>query len=135
SKNSKKVGELVITLNWIKVSSDKITVMLEIFNQSAKKYKIQRASNKTPSLIDEKANIFSFGGGLLTGNYAWKSGKYPTLEPNSKFYMPLFFKFKDSHMDIKEIGNNFIFSLNYNLYDVKTKSGSQSSVSFADIKP
>lgn len=147
SPKSKKVGDLIVTMKNVVVSSkDKIAVIMDFLNQSDKELKLA-ASEGRPSLTDEKGNIFkykAYNGGkhYYAGDIRWTSNTSffcwssdgICLNAKSKGTVVLYFE--SSNIDnINNIGSDFAVSFDYILlYDLKEKSESQQSVSFTDIK-
>lgn len=127
SPKTKKVGDLIITMKGVIVASaNDIRVILDIFNESDDTF--EAAGYSSSELNDEKGNRFS--GGMISGI------------PYGEIFMPksnknMVFKFIPHFTgidDIKDIGSNFAFNLQYILYSVKYKSQKKYSVSFTDIK-
>ena len=129
SPKSKKVGDLVITMKSVVVASVKeVRVILDIFNQSDEILKIR---GRSENVSDEKGNSFRWGGSR--GAINSRSG----LILNPKSNSTVVFKYKPRlHRDdsIKDIGANFAFTLEYEVYSKRDKSEITQSVSFTDIK-
>ncbi|MFH0872709.1 MAG: FlgO family outer membrane protein, partial [bacterium] len=135
SPNSKKVEDILIAVKRIIVSREQVSVMLDFFNQSEKKFVIARSAEQNPDLIDEKGNVFDYDRGLMDHRHtSLEGGEYPILNPKSNTDVLLHFRPKDRSINIKELGPSFTFSLKYVLYDPKAKTLSTYNVVFPDIK-
>ena len=140
SSKSKKVGDLLVTMKNVVVSSkDRIGVIMDFLNQSEKELKLAAAQNGA-RLSDERVNIFRFkgyNGGLVYGSWGGQTFRWEKdgigLNAKSMGTVVLYFDPEDIN-DIKQIGSNFAVSFDYVLYDCKDKSESHHSVSFTDIK-
>ena len=125
SPKSKKVGDFVITMKEIVVSSIKeIRVILDIFNQSDGTFELA-GYWLNANLSDEKGNSFSH------------RSHRRDLILNPKSNMNVVFRFHPNLNrgdSIKDIGSNFAFTLKYKLDSKKDKSEIMQSVSFTDIK-
>lgn len=129
--NSKKVGDIVVTVKKIMVSSKQITVISDFFNQSDEGLRLAR-DKVEPRLMDEKGNIFEYRDGIT---YSWYAGWERNAQSlNSKSHNDVVLYFKSEDVNIKDIGSIFTFSFNYVLYNLKDKSIPKYNVSFTDIK-
>lgn len=137
SPKSKKVGDLIITMKNVVVSSrDRVGVIMDFLNQSDKELKLA-ASSGGPRLTDERGNIFRFveyngGSRYMCGSFRWEKDGVG-LNAKSAGSVVLYFD-PEKIGDINQIGSNFAVSFDYVLYDLKDKSESNHSVSFTDIK-
>ena len=144
SPKSKKVGDLIVTMKNVVVSSkDRIAVIMDFLNQSDKELKLA-ASAGNPRLTDERGNIFGFEGYNGGRQYCARPDCYGEIlfrwtdhgvGLNAKSTSSVTLYFKPSRIEnINQIGSNFAVSFDYVLYDFKDKSESNHSVSFTDIK-
>jgi len=135
--NTKKVGNVIITLKRITVSKGRVTVMLDFLNQSDREIKLAREpyDRTRPNLMDERGNIFKYDAGLESEYDNWlpKAGHGLTLNPKSSNDVVLTFEI-DRETPVKDIGGNFTLSLSLLLYDSGDQSVSRHQVSFTDIK-
>ncbi|BBO18846.1 conserved hypothetical protein [Candidatus Brocadia pituitae] len=140
SPKSKKVGDLMVTMKNVVVSSkDRIAVIMDFLNQSDKELKLA-ASSGNPRLTDERGNIFEFkgyNGGLKYGSWGGQTFRWEKdgigLNAKSKGTVVLYFEPRGID-NINKIGSDFAVSFDYVLYDLKDKTESHHSVSFTDIK-
>ncbi len=137
SPKSKKVGDLIVTMKNVVVSSkDRIAVIMDFLNQSDKELKLA-ASAGNPSLTDERGNIFKYegyngGSQYMRGAFGWEEDGVG-LNAKSVSSVTLYFGPREIE-NIKQIGSSFAVSFDYVLYDLKDKTESHHSVSFTDIK-
>ena len=135
SPKSKKVGDLIVTMKNVVVSSkDRIAVIMDFLNQSDKELKLA-ASSGTPSLTDEMGNCFRFeryNSDRRHKDILWECEGLG-LNAKSTSSVTLYFC-TEKIENLKQIGSNFAVSFDYVLYDLKDKSESHQSVSFTDIK-
>lgn len=127
--NSKKVGDIVITVKKIMVSSKQMTVISDFFNQSDKELRLARDTVE-PKLMDEKGNIFNYREGITSTGTTWSSAQ--SLNPKSHNDVVLYFRSEDDN--VKDIGSIFTFSFKYALFNPKDKSETKCNVTFTDIK-
>ena len=137
SQKAKKVGDLMVTMKDVVVSSkERVGVIMDFFNQSDKELKLA-ASTGAPRLTDERGNVFRFegyngGSQYHRGTFRWTSDGVG-LNARSNGTVVLYFR--PSNIDnINEIGTNFAVSFDYVLFDFKDESESHHSISFTDIK-
>lgn len=142
NQKAKKVGDLMVTMKDVVVSSkERVGVIIDFFNQSDKELKLA-ASTGAPRLTDERGNFFIFegyngGSQYHRGTFRWtKDGV--GLNAKSASTIILYFqlrKIDEKRIDnINEIGTNFAVSFDYVLFDFKDESESHHSVSFSDVK-
>ncbi|NUO09434.1 MAG: hypothetical protein HUU08_12275 [Candidatus Brocadia sp.] len=137
SLKPRKVGDLLVTMKNVIVSSkDRVGVIMDFLNQSDKELKLA-ASTGDPRLTDERGNAFRFkeyngGSQYHRGTFKWtKDG----VSLNAKSVGTVVLYFEPKKIDnISEIGANFAISFDYVLYDFKDKSEFYHSVSFTDVK-
>ncbi len=139
---SKKVGDLMVTLKSVVVSSkERVGVIMDFFNRSDKELKLA-ASTGAPRLTDERGNVFRFegyngGSQYHRGTFKWKNDGVG-LNAKSSSTVILYFqprKIDEKRIEtISEIGANFGVSFDYVLFDFKDESESHHSVSFTDVK-
>lgn len=131
SPKTKKVGDLVITMKGVVVASVKeVRVIFNIFNQSDETFKITRLFSRAV-LSDEKGNSFEAN--------RRDTGLFNGLILNPKSGSDVVSKFdpgwgRNGIHNIKDLGSNFAFTLEYRLYSEKNDSTITQSVSFSDIK-
>jgi curli biogenesis system outer membrane secretion channel CsgG len=136
NQNAKKVGDLMVTMKDVVVSSkERVGVIMDFLNQSDKELKLAAATG-APRLTDERGNVFSFegyngGSQYHRGTFKWENDGVG-LNAKSKSTVVLYFKPRDID-SISKIGTNFAVSFDYVLFDRKDESESHHSVSFADI--
>jgi TolB-like protein len=115
SQKSKKIGDLVIAIKRLEVLKGSIKLTLDIFNQSDKDLGIAMGWNMSPTLTDEKGNVYISG----------RVGS--TLISKSNNDCVLTFPYRDG---IKNVGSNFSFNSNF----IIGYGGNTYEVSFMDIK-
>lgn len=126
SPNSKKVGDVLITVKRITVAQDgKVTVILDFMNQAEKDTGLSGLSGENEILTDDKGNSFVFESGL--GSYDW-------VHLNARASNDIILKFRpnDNRVKSKDIGDIFSMSLRFRTGDSRAEV--KSSVSFMDIK-
>lgn len=140
SPKSKKVGEMIIDIKRIMVSKGELMVALDFFNQSDKQLKIaipwDVARKTEPKLMDDKGNIFKYDRGIPTHRFYYRElrdGEWLTINSKTSNDVVIYFRPKESNINIKEIGSNFALSLQYTLLDPKEKEALDYSVSFIDV--
>ena len=134
--NSKKVGELLITVKRITVAkSAKVTVFLDFFNQADTNTGVGYNSTQKPELTDEKGNVFKFEGGLPYEHPAYCGSNDPYHILNAKVNNDLAIHFmpQDSSVKLKDIGDSFSIALP--LVIGNKKDCIPITVSIMDIKP
>ena len=81
NQKAKKVGDLVVTMKDVVVSSkERVGVIMDFLNQSDKELKLA-ASSGDPRLTDERGNVFRFegyngGSQYHRGTFKWKIGEH-----------------------------------------------------------
>ncbi len=135
SKNSKQVDNLVITLEKIIVSKNKIMVNLAIFNKSDKELKLARSIRLEPTLMDNQGNDFKYVNGINYASRCLKAflDKWLTLSPKSNTYVSLYFSPSNRNLELHDFGTSYAFSLSYKICDLKAQLMSSYSVSFTEF--
>lgn len=135
SKNSKHVDNLIITLEKIIVSKNKIMVNLAIFNKSDKELKLARSRGPKPTLMDNQGNDFKYVEGINYVVHCSKAylDKWLTLSPKSNTYVSLYFSPSNKNLELHDFGTSYAFSLSYKLCDFKAQLTSGYSVSFTEF--
>lgn len=136
SSNTKKIGELVITIKRITVANNaKVTVFLDIFNQADTNTGVGYNHARKPELTDEKGNVFVFAGGLPAEHPSGCGNNEPYHTLNAKVNNDLAIQFvpQDRSVTLKDIGNSF--SLALPLVIGNKKECTSIAVSIMDIKP
>ncbi|MFH1563733.1 MAG: FlgO family outer membrane protein [Nitrospirota bacterium] len=136
--NSKKIGDMVISMKKIVVSKDKIIVSLDFLSQTDKVFMMAIPYEQNPQLLDDKGNSFSYDGrcvpvsGWGTGlGVFFSNGNGLTLSPKGNSDIVLIF---NNNTDSKSIGSVFMVALRYSLYNKEDNSLFGYNVSFSDIK-
>lgn len=118
SSQSKKVGDITVTVKRITVARGNITVLLDFLNSSDKNLQLNTINYGT-SLTDEKGNVLSdHDGGVVT------------LNRKSNNDVVLYFRYRD---DISNVGSIFTFSLKFEFQE-NYKILSKHDITFTDIK-
>jgi TolB-like protein len=110
-QQSKKIGDITITIKRLEVLNGRINLTLDIFNQLDKDLSLGWGQ---ATLTDEKGNVFM------------ANASSSTL--NSKSNNDYVITFSNHSVDIKNIGLNFSFSLTFPL------NNNSYTVSFMDVK-
>ena len=138
--NSKKVGDFLFTIRRIRsLANGDVEVALNILNQSDNAIPIIRNDRATPTLSDEKGNVYRYKDGWTNAAELndYFSGGYDkhAVKINAKSDFDCNFVFTPEDKDIKigDIGTFFSFSFSY-LFEPAKKSVESSMVSFYDIK-
>ena len=135
NQQSKKVGQMVITVRQIQVLNGKVVVALEIANQSDNESRLAVDYGDRPALTDEKGNLFEYLGGIEYSNMGGSIGlNAQTLSPKSNNDGVLNFRPKNFNTTLNDIGSSFGVSIKFVIYDAKNKTTSNYKVSFFDIK-
>ncbi len=129
--NSQKVGDIVVTVKKIMVSSKQMTVISDFFNQSDVAFRLAWSSVE-PKLMDEKGNMFRYREGLSSTSRPWDAAQ--SLNPKSHNDVVLYFRPEDDNIKDKDIGSIFTFSFKYAIFNSKDRSETKYNVTFTDIK-
>ena len=115
---SKRVGDITVTVKRITVAKGRVTVLLDFLNHSDKNLRLHTRNYGT-SLTDEKGNTLSdHGGGGVT------------LNRNSSNDVMLYFRYR---IDDINVGSIFTFSLKFEL-QANYQILSTHDITFTDIK-
>lgn len=130
---SKKVGDIVITVRQIQVLKGKVAVALEIANQSDNAFELAVDYGDKPDLTDEKGNMFEYLDGIGYRNMV--GGQHAqTVNPKSNNDGVLNFRPKNFNTTINDIGSSFGVSIKFVIYNANDRTTSNYKVSFFDIK-
>lgn len=137
---SKKIGDITVTIKKIVVSGRQVTVFLGFFNNSDKGFLLGRPSDNDnkPNLIDEKGNVVKYDAGFESVrshnpvyHFEKYSHKYMNLTPKAERDLSMVFKYRDNYA---KTGDIFSLSMKYMLYDMEARSASIYEVSFMEVK-
>jgi TolB-like protein len=118
SSQSKKVGDITVTVKRITVAKGRVTALLDFLNHSDKNLRLHTINYGT-SLTDEKGNTISdYSGGSVT------------LNRNSSNDVVLYFRYRTDDINI---GSIFTFALKFEL-QADYKILSTHDITFTDIK-
>lgn len=142
SSKGQKVGNVVVSVKRITVSRDQVNVILDFFNSSDNDLKLAGNLRGGTSLIDDKGNRFEYKDGISFFSPDWGlNDQKRVLENDSSVLYPkssndvvLNFKPANWNLKLEEIGSSFVFSINFVLYNPRSKSTSNHYVSLQDIK-
>ena len=123
SSQSKKIGEITVTVKRITVAKNKITVMLDFFNHTDKDLTLHLGYGTDKEILtDEKGNVLK--------NYR---DTRTALNRKSNNDIVRYFEYRGG---IKDIGSIFALSFTFRLWDDVAQRWASSGydISFADIK-
>jgi TolB-like protein len=137
STQSRKVGNITVTVKRIMVARGQVMLDLDFYNHADNELTMGINQRTRPDLTDEKGNTFRYEN---QGSKNWVTDvfiitdNFLTLNPKSHNDVRLKFLPQDQNLTIKNMGSNFSISFIFLVYNRNEKSSSTHNVSFADIK-
>ncbi len=124
----------------IAASQNQIDLALDFYNKSDRELKLALTIPDRATLVDDKGNRFNYSGGLVevetrVGEMGWKrtmEDAAPTLFSRTNNDVVLKF-YPINQINLRDLGSKFDLSINFALYDPKSRSLSTHQTSFSDI--